>query len=181
MPPYTPPNLSDRLGPEDLPIGWPWRFFLFSLLVAITAAIVYGGLAFGYKPFLNVQIKEQEAAIEQLSQVVPKKEQESFLAFYSQLVNLQNILTNHAAISKTFPFLQLNTNKQVFYTAIDLRVPERRLGLEGFASNYGIFSQQLQAFSVAPEVETLIINDSNALEGRVKFRLSLTLKPSLLK
>jgi len=175
------PTLDEKLQREELPVGWPWRFFLFSLLIFLTTLIVYAGLAVGYKPFLSAQIEDQEAAISQLSQTIPKKQQEDFITFYSQLVNLQALLKNHIFVSKIFPFLQTNTNRFVFYTLVDLRLAERRLGLEGVAANYGVFSQQLQAFSVASEVESLIVNESSALEGGVKFRLSLILSRSLLK
>ena len=175
------PTIDEKLQREELPVGWPWRFFLFSLLVFITALVVYLGIGFGYKPFLTSQIEKQETAIAQLSQTIPKKQQEDFVAFYSQLVNLQRLLKDHIFASKIFPFLQANTNQLVYYTTVDLRAGERRLELEGVAANYGVFAQQLQAFSVAPEVESLIINDSNASGGRVKFRLSLILKPTLFK
>lgn len=175
------PTIDEKLEREELPVGWPWRFFLFSLLVFLTTLIVYAGLSFGYKPFLTAQIEEQEAAIAQLSRTIPKKQQEDFVTFYSQLVNLQTLLKNHVFVSKIFPFLQNNTNRFVYYTLIDLRLGERRLGLEGVAANYGVFSQQLQAFTVAPEVESLIVNESSALEGGVKFRLSLILGRSLFR
>jgi len=175
------PTLDEKLNHQEAAVGWPWRFFLFSLLVALTAVVVWLGLAFGYKPFLQGQIEAAEAALSQLSQTIPQKEQENFIAFYSQLVNLQTLLKNHIFASKIFPFLQNNTNRLVYYTLLDLRLPERRLGLEGVAANYLVFSQQLQAFAAAPEVESLIVNDSNALEGQVKFRLSLILIPGLFK
>ncbi len=175
------PTIEEKLQREELPVGWPWRFFLFSLLVFITALIVYLGVAFGYKPFLVSQIDKQEAAIAQLSQTIPKKQQEDFIAFYSQLVNLQRLLKDHVFASKIFPFIQANTNQLVYYTAVDLRVGEKRLELEGAAVNYGVFAQQLQALAAAPGVESLIINDSSASGGRVKFRLSLILKQSLFK
>lgn len=175
------PTLDEKLAREELPVGWPWRFFLFSLLVAVAAGVIYAGLTYGYRPFLSVQIDEQKAAIAQLSQIIPKKQQEDFIAFYSQLVNLQSLLKDHIFTSKIFPFLQANTNRFIYYSLLDLRLGERRLIIEGVAASYEIFAQQLQAFSLAPEVETLIINDSSALGDRVKFRLSLTLKPTLLK
>ncbi len=173
------PLLQESIEHEELPVGWPWRFFLFSLLIAITAVVAYAGMAFGYIPFLKAQINKQQASIDELGRVVSPQKQEEFIRFYSQLVNVQSILRSHAIISPLFSMLEQNTNTGVQYTVMETRIPERKISLEGRAENYGIFAQQLQAFAIAPEVESVMVNDSNALDGRVRFRVSLTVKPSV--
>ena len=175
------PTLDEKLGHEELPVGWPWRFFLFSLLVGITTGVVYVGLVFGYTPFLNTRISEQQDALEQLGRVIPQKQQQEFVAFYSQLANLQTVLQNHIIASRLFGLLESRTSGLVFYTVMEARVPERKVLLEGSAASYAAFAQQLQSFTIAPEVENVIVNDSSALDGRVKFRLSLALKSSFFK
>lgn len=172
------PLLQESVEREELPVGWPWRFFLFSSLIAITAVVAYSGVAFGYIPFLKGQIDTQQANIDELGSVVSPKQQEEFIRFYSQLVNVQGILAGHAITSPLFGMLEVHTNIGVHYTVMETRIPERKVLLEGMATNYGVFAQQLQAFAIAPEVENMIVNDSNALDGKVRFRLSLTVKPS---
>ncbi len=181
MLPITPVNMSERLGPEKLPVGWPWKFFLFSLLVLVTAVVLYFSLEFGYKPFLNSRIDSLNQSIDQLSQTIPKEQQDNLIRFYSQIINLQDLLKNHVNVSKVFNFLQNNTNKSVAYSSADLRVGERRLNLEGTASNYEIFAQQLEAFNIASGVENLVVNESSAIEGRVRFKLFLILKNEIFR
>ena len=172
-------TLDEKIGREELPVGWPWRFFLFSLLIAVTAVVAYAGLAFGYMPFLQSQIARQEENLEELGRVVPQKKQDELTGFYSQLVNLQGVVKSHAAVSPLFNIIESRTNTGVQYTLFEVRVPERKATLEGVAASYGIFAQQLHAFNLTPEIESMIVNDSNALEGRVKFRLSIIFKPAL--
>lgn len=174
-------NINEKLAVEKLPVGWPWKFFLFSVLVLLTTAVLYLGLDFGYKPFLKSRIESLNQSIEELSQIIPKDQQEGLIRFYSQVVNLQSLLASHVNVSKVFNFLQNNTNKSVFFSRADLMIGERRLNLEGFASNYEIFSQQLEAFNVAPEVENLVVNESSAVEGRVRFKLFLILRNEILR
>lgn len=173
------PLLDDKLRREQLPAGWPWRFFLFSLLVAVTAVVAYTGLVYGYIPFLKSRIAAQDESLEQLGRIIPVKQQGEFVAFYSQLGNLQGILKNHVVMSRLFSILEANTNTRVHYTMFEARVPERMVSLEGAAPNYAVFAEQLQAFTRIPEVASVIVHDSNALLGQVHFRIALTLQPSV--
>lgn len=173
------PTLAEKLSREELPVGWPWRFFLFSILIAATACMVYVGLVFGYRPFLDARIARQEEAFDELGRIVSQKQQDEFVLFYSQLANIQKLLENHIRTSSFFSLIEARTNTGVFYTKLEARIAERKIALEGTATHYGVFAQQLQAFSVAPEVASVIVNDSHALEGRVKFNLTLILKPSV--
>jgi hypothetical protein len=65
------------------------------------------------------------------------------------------------------------------YTSMEARIPERKVVLEGIAASYAVLAQQLQAFSSTPEITGVIVNDSSALDGRVRFRLSLSIDPAL--
>lgn len=171
--------LDEKTKGEELPVGWPWRFFLFSILIAATACVVAFGLAFGYRPFLESNLAQQDANIKELGAVVPQAQQEEFIRFYSQLANLEGVLKRHVTASPFFGFLEGRTNTEVAFTSLELRVPERKAVLEGVARDYATLAEQLQAFSTAPEVAGMIVNDSNASDGRVRFRLTLTLVPAM--
>jgi len=175
------PLMDERIKGEDVPVGWPWRFLMFSVLVSATVAVGSFGLTFGYGPLLDARLKEQEANILNLSKVIPKAQQEEFVRFYSQLVNLETLLGGHVSASPLFGLLESRTNTAVSYIAMEARIPERKIVLEGNAANYQRFAEQLQSFTEAPEVESIIINDSNALEGKVKFRITVTLREGIFK
>jgi len=160
-------------------VGLPWRFFLFSVLVAVTTAVAYTGLTYGYKPFLASRIAAQDTALEKLGQVIPKKQQDEFVAFYSQLAHLQSVLQNHVVMGRLFAFLEAHTNVRVQYLLLEARVSDQKVSLEGVAPNYAVFAEQLQAFTATPEVESVIVNDSSALFGPVQFRIMLTFKKAI--
>jgi len=94
---------------------------------------------------------------------------------------LQTLLDGHVTASPLFGLLESRTNASVSYAVMELRVPERKIVLEGNASNYKVFAEQLQSFTEAPEVESVIVNDSNALEGKVKFRITVTMREGIFK
>lgn len=166
---------------EELPVGWPWRFLMFSVLIAATVGVGSAGLAFGYKPLLDSRLMGQDAALTDLGKVIPAAQQDEFVRFYSQLVNLQTLLDSHVTASPLFGLLESRTNAAVSYAVMELRVPERKVVLEGSASNYKAFAEQLQSFTESPEVESVIVNDSNALDGKVKFRVTITLQQGIFK
>ncbi|OGY63091.1 MAG: hypothetical protein A2745_01585 [Candidatus Harrisonbacteria bacterium RIFCSPHIGHO2_01_FULL_44_13] len=174
-------NLVDKFETERLPTGWPWRLFLFSFLLFAATVVSYFGLSLGYKPFLNRQIAGKEAEVNQLAAAVPEAEQENFIRFYSQLANLEKVLNNHVVSSALFPFLERNTNVQIYYNILDFSASEKRLTLDGVAQNYDILAQQLEAFTQAKEVERFLINESQLSEGKIRFRVSLFLAPQVLR
>ena len=181
MPQQFTQNSLSRFESENLPVGWPWRFFSVSLIIFLTSLLIFFGLTLGYGPYLRSQILETDAKMNQLLETVSKEDQEKFAQFYSQLVNLKNLLDNHIASSKIFPWLEKITNQKVYYSNFNLRVPEKELELEGLADSYAVLGEQLEAFNQAPEIERYLINQSQASGNLVQFKVTLKLKDAVLK
>lgn len=181
MPPQFTQNPLNQFESENLPVGWPWRFFSVSLIIFLAAVLVFVGLSLGYEPYLNSQIRETDAKIDQLLGIVPKEDQEKFAQFYSQLANLKSILDEHILSSKIFSWLEKITNQKVYYNNLNLRVPEKELELEGFADSYGVLGEQLEAFDQAPEIERYLMNQSQTSGNLVQFKATLKLKDAVLK
>ncbi len=175
------PLIDERMKGEELPVGWPWRFLMFSVLIFATVSVGYVGLIFGYKPLLQSRLQGQEAELVGLGKIIPLAQQDEFVRFYSQLINLQSLLNAHVTISPLFTLLESRTNTAVSYAIMELRAPERKIALEGYATNYKSFAEQMQSFTEASEVESVIVNDSNALDGKVKFRVTVTLREGIFK
>lgn len=180
MPQYE-QNLTEQFGSEKLSVGWPWRLFVFSLVLLAISLITYVGILFGYKPFLQNQIELKDKEINRLADTVSKTDQEQLTKFYSQLLNLKSILDQHIVTNKILPFLEKNTNKSVFYTKLSAKAGDYSLTLEGFADSFEILAQQLEAFRQAKEVNRFIINESQLVEGRVRFKLTAFLMPTMFK
>lgn len=171
-------TINEKLtAAEKIPVGWPWRFFSFASLVLVTAAVIYAGLRFGYEPLLRKRLAGADMKLKELAESLSSAEQEDLITFYSQLANLEELLNNHVLASVFFPFLERNTNSQVYYTMLDFKSGERKLTLEGLTRSYAVLSQQLQAFEQAPEVERLAVSDSDRSGDLVRFRLHLFFRP----
>jgi hypothetical protein len=177
----NPQNITEQFRPEKPPIGAPTRLLTFSFLFLLIAVLVYLGLEFGYKAFLNSRIEETEQRIRQLTTTVSKEDQDKFVVFYSQLVNFKKILDSHVSASKLFGLLERITNQKVFYSNLDLRVGSRDLVLDGVANSYAVLAEQLASFDKEPSVESYVLSQSQFNEGRVQFRITLKLKESVLQ
>lgn len=179
MPQQFVQNPLDQFEPEKLPIGWPWRLFLVTLIIFAFSVLSYIGLAFGYGPYLSSQIESKRT---ELSQLAISQEDRRILGHASSLLaNLENILDNHILSSKLFPVLERVTNQRVYYTNANLKVPQRELELRGFAESFEVLAQQLEAYDQAVEVEGFTLNEAQFSQNLVSFRISLKLSANLLK
>lgn len=162
--------------------GFLWNLLRILFLVFAALVLGFGGLRFGYTPFLKNQIEKRQVEIDALATRIPKTDQERFLSFYFQLLDLKTLLSSHVVASKTFPFLEENTNRNVFYKSATLNVPERSVALDGVALSQGALTEQLEAFRQAPEVARFTLGKASAEKnGRVQFSMVLYLAPQLLK
>ncbi|MEK7114653.1 MAG: hypothetical protein AAB832_01165 [Patescibacteria group bacterium] len=178
---YTKSILEEQLkAGERLPVGWPWRLLLFTAVVFGTVVFLYFGVVFGYKPFLNSRAKGLDKEIASLTDSIGEEQQKDFISFYSQLVNIQNLLANHAAASKLFDFLEKNTHQQVNYLSLNLSLTEKNLKLDGNAPDYKVLVQQLELFRRAPEINQVFLEDSKLGEGNIRFSIRLMFKEELM-
>lgn len=173
--------MAEKIANEKLAVGWPWRFFVFSLLVGLASIVIYLGLGFGYKNYLQIRIEQYDEDIKQLSEAIPQAQQERLTNFYSQLANLQNILNKHVFVSNIFPMLERNTNQLIYFKLADFKLSDRRLVLEGTAASYQVLSQQLEAFDRSPEIERVMLNESHLESGGISFRLFLVLNENVFR
>ena len=174
-------NPLNQFELERLPVGWPWRFLATAFFIFLSSLLIYFGLVFGYEPYLNSQIQSEDKELDQLAQTVSKEDREKFTQFYSQLVNLQNLLGNHIAASKAFPILERITSHKVYYRSVDLKIPERQLELDGIAESYEVLGEQLESFNQAAEMENSLVNQSQLVNQAVQFKATLLLKDNVLK
>ncbi|MDO8429917.1 MAG: hypothetical protein Q7S73_00945 [bacterium] len=174
-------NPLNQFEPERLPVGWPWRMFTVSLIILFASVLTYFGLVFGYEPFLNSKIQAADSELTGLSKVITKEDRDQLAQFYSQLVNLKNLLDNHIISSKLFPLLEKITNQKVYYRNANFNVTEGKLELEAVAQSFNVLSEQLESFNLAEEIERYIVNQAQLSEGTVSFKATLKVKSNFLK
>ena len=174
-------NLTQKFDQQRPPIGLPWKLFLFSIVIFSLTVVAYFGLRFGYSYYLNAQLVTVENQIADLAKQIPKDQQDAYFRFYSQTVNLQTLLSQHVLTSKIFPLIEANTNQGTFYSRFALDVAGKKLALEGSARSYDVLAQQLEAFRQVSTIQDSTIGESKLGDGRVTFRATLNLDPSIFK
>ena len=173
-------NMQAVLEREEIGAGWPWKIFIFTIIVFGTVLASYFGLKLGYRPYLNARIADIDAQITALGESVPEAQQHDLFRFYSQILNLKELLDKHVSLAKFFALLEKNTNKKVAYETANLTTQRRELALDGVADSYATLSEQLEAFRQVPEIQSLVLSQSQLAEGKVRFRISAILAPALL-
>ena len=180
MPDYNKSVAEQFLGPEKLPVGWPWKMFLFSIILFGLVLFIYFGIILGYQPFLKAEQQSLDKKINEIGGQISQEDRENFIGFYSQLVNLQTLLNNHIKGSNIYNFLEKNTNQGVYYESADLSATDHNLRLTGVARSYDNLVQQLFAFEQLPEINKVILEDSQAADKGIRFSLQIIFKPELL-
>jgi hypothetical protein len=174
-------NPLEHLGPEKMSVGWPWKFFVFTLILIFMVVLGYVGLSFGYRPFMESQIAEIESNLQKISKDITEVDKENLILTYSQQENLRKIIMGRIYASKIFPLMQKITHPKVYYSGLDLVLSEKKLELEGSAESYGVLSEQLAFYDKEESIVRYNLEDSVIREGTVMFKVALTLADSLLK
>ncbi len=181
--PETSPQLKlkEQFVIETIPVGFPWRLFIFAFTLFIFSLFVFFGLRFGYSAYVNSQASALDKKIEDLAEQVSEEEQESFINFYSQLVNLKKILDRHEFTANIFEFLEKNTLGEVYYTDANFSSAEDALNLKGIAARSEVLVGQLQIFDEQTEVDRIQLNQMNTDRGGVSFGLTIFFNSDFFK
>ncbi len=180
MPQQFVQNTMDRFQGERLPVGWPWRFLMVSFVIFLTSILVYLGLAFGYKPFLNRAIKEKDAQIFEQASSLKKEDQEKLIQVYSQMINIKGLLDGHIFPSGIFSLLEQKTHPKVYFMGVDFKSSGRALELDGLAANFSVLSEQLEIFAKSPEIEKYTLRQSQQSGDLIQFQIALELSNGAL-
>lgn len=160
-------------------VGWPWRLLLLSGITFLTTAAIYAGMQFGLSPYLAAQSKSVDQQINKLSSAISADEVGNFSNFYSQLNNIQNLLTNHTQSSDIVDFLEKNTLKNVYFKTMSLDWTSRIVKFDGNAPSYNVLAQQMEIFRQAPQISEVDLDGVNLSQDRTggtDFSIRLTLK-----
>jgi len=180
-----PEQLADRLSREPAQVsGWSGQLLMFSATIFFISLAVYFGLVFGYTPYLGGQIASLDNQIKSFDIQIPQVEQGKLISFYSQVVNLQNILNSHTVSSKLFTWLEKNTSKNVYYSKMNMSTvygaaDSVQLNIGGFSKTPEDFSKQILVFQRDPLVQRMNINNFSAPSGGSQWRFEVTLFMSI--
>jgi len=176
-----PQTVVEQLGkePPKTP-GWSVGMLAFAGSLVFIVVLIYVGLTFGYEPYLNGQISATQNQINQLSQQISPADQTNLINFYSELANLKSLLANHVIASNLFPWLEQNTEANVYYTSFSFS-DGNQITLSAVAQTESDVNQQLAIFEASPEVSNVTISGVSAgTTAGWNFSVGLTINPSIL-
>lgn len=170
---------------EQLSVGLPWRLSIFMTLIFAFSLFIYIGIDFGYRPYLESGVNKLNKDISNLNQSIDESQQKQIVGFYSQLVNIKSLLGIHkTATSQIFDFIEKNTYQNVKFDNMVVNVANGDIKISGIAPNYEILVKELFLFGQTPNVERVILENSNMSETtkgkesikEIKFEIKLILK-----
>jgi Tfp pilus assembly protein PilN len=177
LPPSALEQLSRR---RDRSPGWFSQMLLFSGSIFAISIVVYAGLVFGYKPYINRQVAALDGQIQRFSQEIPDVDQDKIISFYSQLINLRTLLDEHVLLSPFFTWLEEHTIVGAYYTKFSLNTLTRQMSLGGVARTLEDVASQLAALQDAPGVQSVTFNNVSVdARGSWQFDFTVSLAPSL--
>ncbi|MEK7195196.1 MAG: hypothetical protein AAB655_00710 [Patescibacteria group bacterium] len=173
-----PQKVIEQLGrePPKTP-GWSGRLLMFSGLIFFLSLFIYLGLVFGYKTYLNSEVRKLDDQVQKFSQQIPLEEQVKIINFYSQLVNIKSLLAKHVYGSSIFSWLEKNTQFNVYYRDFGLDTSASSLHLSGSAKTMDDVIQQIAIFQSRPEIGKVSVSSVSFSEGAWIFDVSIIFDP----
>lgn len=165
--------------PAETP-GWSGGVIFFSAALLVIVLVVYFAMILVYEPYLNNQISTVNNKIETLSQSISSQDQANLLAFYSQVSNLQSLLTNHIIFTQFLSWLEQNTEANVSYTSFAYNSGDE-ITLTATAPSQSDVTEQIAIFQASPEVQNVVISSVGAANagGGFQFSVTLLMNPSI--
>lgn len=171
------PRIREQFISEAIPVGFPWRLFIFSFTLFLFTLFVFFGLKFGYTVYIDKRAENLDEKIADLAAQVSQEDQQNFIAFYSQLVNLEKVLGRHGFTANIFRFLEENTLSNVYYKSAEFSSLEKSLKLSGVAASNKAVVDQLALFDKRIEVDGVNLNQMNTdSSGDVNFGITISFK-----
>jgi len=159
----------------------PWKTLIYSAVVLGITIIIYIGIRFGYKPFVEASIKNAEARIQEIDRQAPQQEtQESFIQFYSQLVNIKNLLSDHSAVTPLFYILEENTMENIGFESMIINVADGTVSMSGFAGSYEVLAGQLAVYENIKGIYRASLSSARRANELIQFDLRLSVSQDLL-
>ncbi|HLA40669.1 MAG: hypothetical protein A2855_00380 [Candidatus Liptonbacteria bacterium RIFCSPHIGHO2_01_FULL_57_28] len=145
--------------------------------------VIYVGLAFGYKAYLESSLKDVESQIAKFSASVSQEDRAQIQGFYSQLVNLRTLLANHTVASPVLALLERTVQPDVYYTKLTMNANNNQAILTGTARSLEAIAAQAAAFKDQPEVDRIDFNNAGAQTGNNTWQFAMTvhLKPEIFR
>lgn len=154
--------------------AWFGQLMAFAVMILVLVIVVFFGITFGYRPYLEKKVAALDNEISDFSRKVPADEQANILTFYSQLANLKTVLGKHTATPAFLRWIEEGTVQSVQVTKVSMNVASRQVQVTGIADSQTDVALQVAAFQNRPGVERVDFRNSQAVAGGVQFDVAMT-------
>lgn len=176
-----PQQVVDKLGREPADTqGWAVGAVFFSGGILFLLIIVYLGMSYGYEPYLQSEITNNQNQISALNKSISADDQANLIHFYSQISNLKTLLQKHILTSQFFDWLGKNTEANVYYQSLTV-ASGYKVTATGHAATEADVNQQISIFENSPEVSSVGVSNvvSSPTSAGWNFTVLLNMKPDL--
>lgn len=178
-----PPSVAERLGrrPSDSSPAFFGQLMFFSIAIFAASVILYGGLKYGYEPYLNGKISDLEQKIATAEKSVTTDDKARLLKLNSEVANLKGLLKDKRSTIELVQWLQGITLSNVRYTSAALNRDVATLTLSGVSKTMEDFTAQLQLFQQDPMVKQAAFSHLAPSKDGWLFDVTLALNDSPAK
>ncbi|MDE2079655.1 MAG: hypothetical protein KGI73_04725 [Patescibacteria group bacterium] len=171
-----------RREPASTASGWSVQLLMFASTVFVITLVVYFGLVYGYTPYLQAQRDKLDQQIQTFSEQVPAADQEKIIGFYSQIANIQTLLSGHVLSTPVFGWLESHTSPNVYYAGLQVDVAGGKLSLSAVAATMADVETQIKVFETAPEVQSVVLGGiAQDKSGAWDFSAALAMAPGFFR
>jgi hypothetical protein len=155
---------------------------MFSSTVFLVSIMSYLGLAYAYKPSLDTREAEIKNEVQAQSRKISTSRQEEIVAFYSQINNVEKLISSHVLSSRIFALLEEKTLPTVAYVRFGFTAQTNEVKLTGTTKVFEDINKQARALAEDARVADAVIGNvaSDALRNWT-FDLTITFSEGALK
>ncbi len=150
-------------------------------VAAVFLALIICYFIFSIK--ISLQQKEIKKIEEQLvttSSAEQKTMEDEVFKYQKKIGDFTSLLNSHELSSNLFEFLQRSTYPKVWYSDFNVNTKETGIKLAGDTDDLGTLARQVSIFEESEFVkEITVLNFELSSEGKIKFKLSLSLDPKV--
>ena len=158
------------------------QFILLAAALLGLMIVLYVGINFGYKAYLNNSIATTKTKIDAFSAQISQTDQDRVANFYSQLQNLQQLLGSHTTASPVLSLLERTSTPNVYYTKLSVNSNVNEADVNGAARSLEDIAQQASVLeSQSGVVDHVNFSNAGTVQGGVwQFTMNIFLVPGVL-
>ncbi|MDO8516450.1 MAG: hypothetical protein Q7S28_04310 [bacterium] len=161
------------------------QLLMFTGTIFFIIIVVALGLMFGYQPYLDNKLEDIQSQIQQVSDQMPKTEQDTLANSYSQLVNVQTLLAAHGTASPLVDWLNSVTHPNIYFGNMNYTALNKQLILNGTAKMPSEIAEQIAILERDPHVIRVVVPSLTAEtqdgQNSAHFTVNVVLKDDLFK